>query len=214
MWLLVWLMMGVVPSGNTPAAGAPGEPPHATRSGKELERAIHDALRRWANPSNEEIEAAAREFLALYHELSQDTKLPQTIHRQLVGKLRFRLANLARKLSRQSAEETSASSSLPPLVGRPSTEGFLAQRGGRSGEWGRFGGFNQPHGSYPYNAGDAGEELVELIQRTIAPRSWARLGGPGTIYYWRPGHAIIARAPEYVHEQIGELLQQMNPQGR
>lgn len=183
----------------------------AACSGAELEQAVHQALRHWANPTSEEREPAAHEFLALYQKLQQDTELPITIRTQLLSKLRYRLANLARRLSRQLAAKEPTTPERPQSVDRPGRENYLAQRNRQASNGNWPGSFALPRGPQPR---DAGEELVDLIQRTIAPRSWARLGGPGTIYYWRPGHAIVARAPEYVHEQISDLLQQMNPQGR
>jgi hypothetical protein len=61
---------------------------------------------------------------------------------------------------------------------------------------------------------DAGPVLVDLIQKTIAPGHWAPQGGPGTIYYWRPGRALIIRASQEAHEQIGDLLRQLERAGR
>lgn len=61
---------------------------------------------------------------------------------------------------------------------------------------------------------DAGPALVELIQKTIAPGHWASQGGPGTIYYWRPGRALVIRATQQTHEHIQDVLRQLQQAGR
>ena len=61
---------------------------------------------------------------------------------------------------------------------------------------------------------DYGEELVDLIQKTIAPSTWDVNGGLGSIYYWRPCRAMIIRQTGDVHDQIGGVLQQLGKAGR
>ncbi len=63
-------------------------------------------------------------------------------------------------------------------------------------------------GGGPYGF-DHGPELVDLIQQTISPQTWDVNGGPGVIYYWRPGRAMVIRQTGEVHRQIGGLLEQM-----
>ena len=53
------------------------------------------------------------------------------------------------------------------------------------------------------------EVLADLIWRTVRPDSWDVNGGPGTIYYWRPGRAMVARQTWEVHEDVADLLRQM-----
>lgn len=61
-------------------------------------------------------------------------------------------------------------------------------------------------------AQDYGPLLIELIQRTISPQSWDVAGGASTIRYWRPGMALVVRAPQGLHEQLGPLLGQLRSQ--
>lgn len=56
---------------------------------------------------------------------------------------------------------------------------------------------------------DFGPMLVALIQDTISPPSWDVNGGSSTIQYWRPGMALVVRAPQGVHEQIGPVMGQL-----
>ena len=56
-------------------------------------------------------------------------------------------------------------------------------------------------------ATDEGLQLIELIQRTITPEFWDVNGGPGTIVYYAPLHALVVRATAGVHHRVGGLLQ-------
>ena len=55
-------------------------------------------------------------------------------------------------------------------------------------------------------ADDYGNQLAELIQTVIAPSTWERIGGPGSIYYYRPSRALVVRQTGEVHDQIGGLI--------
>lgn len=56
---------------------------------------------------------------------------------------------------------------------------------------------------------DFGTQLIDLIQRTISPSSWDVNGGASTIRYWRPGMALVIRAPESIHQEMNPLLRQL-----
>ena len=58
------------------------------------------------------------------------------------------------------------------------------------------------------------QQLIELIQRTIMPEFWDRNGGPGTIVYYAPVHALVVRATRGVHQRLGGLLQGARRGGR
>jgi hypothetical protein len=53
---------------------------------------------------------------------------------------------------------------------------------------------------------DTGWQLVELLQRIVAPDFWDRQGGPGTIRYFAMRRVLVVRATTDVHEQIKDLL--------
>ena len=53
---------------------------------------------------------------------------------------------------------------------------------------------------------DQGWQLVELIQRIIAPDFWQPQGGPGVVRYFAIKQALVIRATSEVHEQVRELL--------
>jgi len=53
------------------------------------------------------------------------------------------------------------------------------------------------------------QQLVDLIQTTIAPDTWAANGGNGTLYFYQPLNALVVRQTAEVHEQIGGTLGQL-----
>jgi hypothetical protein len=239
--LLMAALLAAAPNDGaaSPAPAATEKPQAAPRTGRELEQAISAALGRWAKPSEDQAEPAAREFLALYKELQADTSLARSTRDLLSLKLRSRLAALEAQIAKAKGDSPvfvdtktgtvpkQAVPRRPRDAGQTDSAGVaaqqqvLAQMGGMRG-WGPqpgpfggpglCGGQPAPGPLGPAN-NDAGEDLVELIQTTIAPSTWQRVGGPGTIYYWRPGLAIVVHASEDVHEQIGGFMQQMNRLG-
>jgi hypothetical protein len=222
-FLLVAAMLAAGPAEGVPPAEAVVERPLVPpRTGRELESAIHTALRRWAKPTEVQAKPAARDFLVLYNELQRDTVLARTTRDQLAAKLRGRLAALARQIEKQQATANERpAADRPGSVDLAGTDGVLAQWGGGGRQPGGFGGGMGVGGGMGFGGmggqgavkDDAGDDLVELIQKTISPGSWDRNGGPGSIYYWRPGRAIVVSAGGDVHDQVGDLLEQMNRLG-
>lgn len=102
---------------------------------------------------------------------------------------------------------------IAALLAAGPNNGMLAQRGGG---WAALGGVQMAGES---GVGDAdvadntGNDLAEVIQTTVAPESWERMGGRGTIRYW-PARARAARIDGDVQHSILGLLDQMNRRGR
>lgn len=97
-------------------------------------------------------------------------------------------------------------------AGGPAMGGFGGRpMGGGGAAFGQLGagGFGAPGAQ----ANDNGQQLVNLIQATIAPQSWDVNGGPGAIRYWRPGQALIIRQTEERHEEVLDLLLQLRRAG-
>jgi len=192
----------------TPPAASAESPQHAPRSGNELRDAARDALRRWARPSDEEADAAARELITLLNELRQDDRLAASQRAYYLAKVRYRLERLSDQIAKRVARQKRlAATRRPETLRMPDGEGgVLAQQQAAGSAAGGFGRRTGP-------AGDYGQELVELIQRTIRPESWDVNGGPGTIYYWRPGRAMVVRQTWEVHEELDDLLRQLRRLG-
>ncbi len=198
----------------SPSAALADRPVASPRRGVELRDATRAALRRWARPTNKQADQAAREFLLLYRELQQDDRLAQTPREQLRMKVRRRLLALQRQIKiRMAVKQRLAKAKRPESVDAAvHGSAVLAQQGGfggpagmrAAGMGGNTGGAND----------DYGQQLVDLIQRTIVPASWDVNGGPGSIYYWRPGRALVVRQTQQTHEDLAGVLQQLRRAGQ
>ncbi|NUQ63259.1 MAG: hypothetical protein HUU20_12335 [Pirellulales bacterium] len=204
--LVIILALAVAPDGNTPPKGilASGQAAASSPSNSQpLDDAVHAALRRRARPTDEEAKPAARELLAVYGALEQDGHLPKAQRERLRVQVRRRLLKLADQITYvEAVEKRNADMRRPKSVqlpdGKPEA---LAQIQGGPAQRGQAGFGGGPP--------DAGEQLVDLIQRTIAPSTWDVNGGPGAIYYWRPGRALSVRQTSEVHHRLGGLLDQI-----
>jgi hypothetical protein len=146
-------------------------------------------------------DSAVAALCDLYVVLRNDPRYPTS--EMLQGdtvKIRRRLLTIARrregllkrnkveKPSNLSAEVESALASA--LADKSKDLRDLVQRSGRAG------------GGLP----DTGWQLVELIQRVVAPDFWDQQGGAGTIRYFAMRRVLVVRATSDVHEQIRDLL--------
>lgn len=225
--LVLWLALAAgqaTAEAPTPVTAPEAAPPALKpfRTGRELRDAARDALRRWAKPSDDDCTPAAREFLVLYQELQADRAVPAGQRELLAGKIRLRLHALSKEIVYQAAvEERLARQTKPAKIKLPEAQadnlGQFAggQRAGFGGPAGRPAGVGAgvQGGMYPQGIPDGGKELVDLIQHVIAPQSWDVNGGPGSIYYWAPGHAIVVRQTAEVHHQLGDTLHQLRRAG-
>jgi hypothetical protein len=191
-----------------PDRGIAAKAQPATRTGHELADAVGTSLRHWAKAADKDADAAARELLGLYKEVQQDTGLPRAQRDDLQKKLRYRLAQLAKQISHRVACAARRASAKPDSVSVDKGAKVLGQMGGGGGAGMAMQG-NPGGGNAAATDQDAGEDLVQLIQTVIAPKSWEANGGPGTIYYWRPQRAIVVRNTSEVHEQLSDTLEQL-----
>ncbi len=139
-----------------------------------------------------------RRAAALYREIQADTQLRAREREPLRVALRNKLARWGEQLAQQRAEGPGLPVAGPASVERPKALAQVAAPG-------------QP-GQPPGNVQppiDHGQELLELIQDTIAPTTWDVRGGNGVVRYWAPGHALVIRQTGDVHEQLGRLLMDM-----
>jgi len=233
----VWMatvLLGVTPPDGGAASVAVAESPPAAeattaeervvelREGAELRDAVRAALAKWARATDEQADEAARQFLVLYHELERDGELAPTQRQKLQQKVRGRLMHLVgrlktrRAVDRRLARERGEQPDTVDRGDRPETLGQFGggQMGGFGGGMGAMGGGGRGMGRGGNSmVGDASDELIELIQRTIAPASWDVNGGPGAIYYFRPNHAMVISNTDEVHEEIGNVLDQLRRAG-
>jgi hypothetical protein len=200
------------------AATAEAEQP---RRYHEINNDIRDALRTEALAEGEHQRAAAvRKMCDLYRELAEDPRLESSdTLKSYKAKLWSRMTRVKRDLQRQLAREgksvqlpedeaeeeaikaatrslASQMSYLSYTMGGPTY--VLEQTGGA------FGGGT---------ANDHGQELIDLIERTIQPDFWDTAGGPGSMFYYRPLMALVVRATSEVHGNVGGLLDALRRAG-
>jgi hypothetical protein len=194
----------------------------SNKSPSALRALVHKALRESARSTDRE--ASARRLMETYRTLADDTSLVKEDRLQMQQIVRSRLAKLAdeiRKLpaARNTEEKHAAANdelesfldalvkkSIKPAAALPPA--VLAQQRGNMNPamLGRIPSRNAPQAAAPT---DYGQDLVELIEATIAPGSWDSQGGPGTIRYFSPLRVIVVRQTGEVHEQLGDLLPQL-----
>jgi hypothetical protein len=68
------------------------------------------------------------------------------------------------------------------------------------------GGGAQPGGGWDAMTAQNAQQLIDLIQATIAPTSWDVNGGLGTIMYFAPKQVLVVRQTGDVHEQVGGAI--------
>jgi hypothetical protein len=220
-WVVALALAGSPGDKPASAAPAPAAAPStagqaaapAARTGQELEAAARAALKKWAHPKDAEAGTAAREFLKLYEELRQDTGLTPKLRLDLGRQVRSRLANLAKQITKAIAKREKAG---PKSVEKAKDEAVLGQWGGGVNRGGMMGG-GMPGGAVQGGApanDDYGPDLVDMIQKTVYKDIWDVNNGPATIYYWRHGRALIVTAPDEVHEQLMDTLDQLERMNR
>jgi hypothetical protein len=203
------------------AAGETGARPVARRNvheagvpnasaGRELRRAVKAALAQPLADGAEAERRQARELLALHGKITATASLTASERERLLIRLRGRLGRLAKSLARRLADEreneakpaaqaeppAAAPSAASSVSGTPSVSPATSDAVRDAAAAGAAGGGGQSDG----------QQLIDLIQATIAPQSWDVNGGRGTIVYWQLGHALVVRQTSEVHEQIGGVV--------
>ncbi|REK12953.1 MAG: hypothetical protein DWQ37_10015 [Planctomycetota bacterium] len=206
------------------------------RDAQELRDAVHETLRRQATTEGAAQEAALRDLTDLYAELMGPTRLNAQQQLQFRGMVRSRLLRTAKRLKRELAraeanrdesdrdESDRDDADAPKSVELPPVwQAALAQVAGNLGGQaaGAAGGNVNPNiffqggaaagraaagGTLAAQTAANAEQLIELIQTTIAPASWQVNGGQGTIMYFAPKQVLVIRQTGGVHNQLGQAL--------
>lgn len=179
-----------------------------TRTRAEWVAEVRKALRHQAQAEPIDQAEAYVRLISLYQELSQDDSLHYSERQRMSQRLRSRLLRISEEFyedlqHRQTKIETvqrraEAESNPEKLKLIEEDQAVLAQWDGMLGQvlGGAQGGGGQEQRDY-------GEDLVELIQKVIAPDFWDVAGGPGTIVYYKSLRVLVISATGEVHEQIG-----------
>ena len=149
----------------------------------------------------------------LYVRLRSDSRYATSeMLRQDAGKIRRRLLTVSR---RQSNELERLGVARPAHLSRD-VEAALSARVDRLSRPSDRPGISESSASPPqvahargFAAGgafDNGWQLIELIQRVVAPEFWKERGGPGSMQYFALRRVLVVSATTDIHEQIRDLL--------
>jgi hypothetical protein len=127
---------------------------------------------------------------------------------KIKGELKQQLAK-GGKANKEALEAVAALESADPAAvaaadSLASSLSLLDQTQGGPGNLLAFGGGAVPNG---------GQDLVNLIERTINPSFWDVAGGPGSIVYYYPLQVLVVRATAEVHGQIGGVIGDLRAAG-
>lgn len=200
---------------SVPQSGASPAP----TSSQGLREQVDQALRRWVNPAPDLRETAARDLLGLYQTVGKSEQLSASLRERLQQRLRNRLVRLADQLERPAAAAAGSSPGVPPAAAQVPGDkaAILAQQGAAAGRVAARRPRAAPgpaSGNQAGAAADNAQQLVDLIRNTVAPTTWDVRGGPGTIDYWSPGHAMVILQTEPVQEDVADLLDQLRRAGQ
>lgn len=184
--------------------GADQEP----RAFHDLHQAMNVALRQEAAAKNlVERARAVRELCSLHREIVADARYESSDKlKEYRAKIWSRLVRTKTELRQQIARESghapaSAEAEEAALQAADSLAASLSLAdysvGGPGYLLGRGGGAV---------VGDNGQELVDLITRTINPQFWDVNGGPGVIVYYAPLQCLVVTATGEVHHKIGGVV--------
>lgn len=202
-WSMTWPALAETP--RVPAA--PVKTVVRTKAGAErpavavLRRSLRHALNRAFPTAADDVERQAREFVGLYRETAQSSLGAGERSRSL-SRLRGRLVGLSKAIARNDASHAQIATASSRTAKSNDSAGAVKTSKPQPAEYGG------PGGAPRSNA----QDLIDLIQNTIAPESWDVMGGPGTIMYWEPGFALVIRQTDDVHEQIGGLRRVLSGQ--
>ena len=156
-------------------------------------------------------DAAVTALCDLYVVLRQDPRYDDSEMLQHdAGKVRHRLTSAARlresrlrraKVTRPSAIAEAVDQALRSLKNDTETLDYAAEDQDLLRPSEALAGAQAAGG-----AQDNGWQLVELIQRIVAPEFWDVQGGPGSMHYFAMRRVLVVRATSDVHEQIRDLL--------
>jgi len=182
------------------------------KQGKHLRDAALRDLRKWVRPAGADLDCAAHELLAHYHDVMRDTVLSVSQKRELRLKLRTRLLSIARRIEvRAGAQARRQSPRRQSPRPRSVPEVTAARRPMRQIQGG---GPTTLAGGLSPAQPEASQQLVDLIRSVVASPTWTTNGGNGVIRYWQPGRALVVRQQETVHEDIANLLRMLRAAGR
>lgn len=166
------------------------------RSTAELRAAVEVAIQR-SRTLREDDRTAVDELLALHRELRKHATISIQDRTVLLRQVNQRLTAISQQLS--------TAARATPQTALPGGQRHIL--GQQLPPFGQPAAGQNPPGTPP----TAAQELIDVIQDTIAPTTWDLRGGQGVIRFWGPGNALIIRQSSDVHQQLAQLIEDLNP---
>jgi hypothetical protein len=219
-----WLLLAVVSvagAGGSQGASTASAADFKLRSYHQYEDAIDDALRTEARAKDEHQRAEAiRRLAALFRELRRDPRLETSdtlkgYKTKVWSRLTRVKADLQRQVDREAKLAKREGNESETKAIQQATESLAEQMSAMNYTMGGPGYVLAQTGA-AFGGGavaDNGQELIDLIQHTIRPDYWDTVGGPGSIFYFRPLMALVVRASSEVHGNVGGLVDQLRRAG-
>ena len=192
---------------NQRAAPIAAQPVHPSVAAIRI--TLHEALRDEALARRAgDNTCQVRRLVELYHELANHPSRDESkTLRQLGLRIRTRLLTVRDHINRQIArsrphnnKRNMAGNTDAPME-HILAQQAIAPRGAGLAPPARQVGARNPR--------DFGPDLVDLIERTISPATWAINGGSGAVVYYAGRRALVVSAPGHVHDQVGGVLRQL-----
>ena len=160
-------------------------------------KAVSQALRGEALAADgAEREIILRELIRIHDQALAHSRFAQSSRLQrTVLRIRARLRRVRKEIQQQATENDVVRRAV-------ARQEVLHQRLGNVGQAPQA----IANGGAQQGGGDYGQELLDLIERTISPPIWEANGGPATIVYFQPRHALVVRATQDTHRDLGRLL--------
>lgn len=222
---MMTFFVGALLLAAAPSASAEATPvPSVSRSPQELRNAIRDVMAGEAQAKTPAARAdAIRELCTLYGEVMQSKDLPKDEWLRLKALIWSRLTRVKTEITNRQARERKAAElaakkaartgqDASPTESQAAREATLAVASQMTAVSQAAGGpgaiFVQAGGAFGggIGTGDYGDELVDLIEKTISPDSWDVAGGPCSIVYVQHLHVLVVSAPDDVHGDVGGLM--------
>ena len=174
----------------------------------QLPRVVRAAIRSETQATGPAHEDAVLRLVELARELDADVGLTSGERRRLAGAVRRSLVRAEHRIKDES-ESQATDQVFAQLRALRAPRAAAPDARARGDARGRQPAANAgPAGktSFERRTAQRGQQLVELIQATVAPDSWDVRGGPGTIVYFGPTRSLVARQTLEVHEELGPVL--------
>lgn len=228
---LAWLLPGPCVSAAPPDRPIPDGAP---RSYLEIQRDIRQVLRAESQVRTlADKGPAIYELCALHREITGDRQFAtneayRELRRQVAGRLVRLQADLKQQLHKEKVQPRTASAAASRQapadgVDRREAVELLADHASLlvailpgpaqvvvDATGVEFDGSSRRRGAEGRGGaavlGDYGQDLVDLIQKTIHPDFWDVNGGPGSIVYFSPLRCLVVRATHDVQGEVGGLI--------